>query len=147
MARKLNDQYSAANLRHKLWPAAAGAVEHIIDASRFGYVRKHKPKLTESEILLGVELVPVENSLKYDELIIKNLGLSAEHPDDFMMYLANKGWDDMLEMIMHDGITPAITTVEELKHYMLCGADYSNVPIDDPEIKKKDGNFDSAASI
>lgn len=133
--------------RQRLWPAAESALDHIIQASKFGFVKKQKPKLSKRDIQRDVQLVEIENSLKYDEMIIKSLGLSSEGPDDYLMQLAKMSLTELTEVILRDGITPTISSLEELKHYMLLGADYSAIPYDDPGAKKKDNHGASPSSI
>lgn len=114
----------------------------ISDMMRYG---KIQVKMPNKDMVARAEKndyhwVDVPNAplhiIRNAERIIRSFN-PDEGPNSFIENLKKKTFEEMQEIILSDGITPHIQNIEGLKHYIITGADFSNVDPEDPEVKKK----------
>lgn len=148
MGKTQGVQKSTVAVREKLWEIVPDSLDHIREVVRYGRVRIRTPRAEDVERDSGhnyswVDLQKQgETVTRMSEMVLKSV-LPMDTPDALMGELAHMSFEQMGEVILHDGVTPHIRTLDELKHYLLLGADYSLFDPNDPSVKKKLGELNS----
>ncbi len=134
---KTIDERTYAN---KLQGGFRESADLLKQVAKTGYV-KIPPKeglLTEREIAEGYTLqeATVPQRVETAKMFVK-IFTPKDEDGGFMGKLAKLTQPEIAEMILGDGITPTIDTPIKLKTFITYGADFDQIDMDDPEVKKK----------
>jgi hypothetical protein len=102
------------------------------------FVKEPTPEEIAKATQDGLTFVPMKNRAdsiaKQADEIVRSFS-PEDGPNSIVEQFRDMRFPEFFEKILHDGITPALETMEQLAQYIMYGAEYSNIPKAD--LKKK----------
>ena len=102
------------------------------------FIKQPTPEETAAAAADGLTFVSMRNPAdaiaKQADEIVRSFS-PEDGPNSIVEQFRDMRFPELYEKILHDGITPAIDTMEQVAQYIKYGAEYSNIPKAD--LKKK----------